>query len=243
MKKILLLIIATLALTGCSEKTEGSSDGLFSYNNSKILDKYETKTLSENVTYKEITASDSDGNLELKLIVYNNTDKAIYVRATGDGYKDGSRTTNQVTQGSYDVIAANSAGILGFLFFGADDYKITNFEVEEREGWLPNDAYIFEDYKIDVEKEEIELYFKYNSEGKNSTSLDILGFKNGNLIAGGSCFMRYIDENGKVDYKADISKKGDRVKCESSNIRFFTDSESLNDIDKYVYFYDGYYED
>jgi len=55
--------------------------------------------------------------------------------------------------------------------------------------------------------------------------------------------MRYIDENGKVDYKADISKKGDRVKCESSNIRFFTDSESLNDIDKYVYFYDGYYED
>lgn len=242
MKKILFLIIATLALTGCSEKTEGSSDGLFSYNNSKILDKYETKTLSENITYKEVTAINSYGNLEVNLIVYNNTDKAIYVNGFGDGYKDGSRNS-QVTQSGSTVISANSAGVLGYLFLGADDYKIRKLTVEEREGWLPNDAYIFEDYKIDAEKEEVELYFKYNSEGKNLTGLDILGFKDGNLIAEGSCYMRYIDGNGKVDYKADISKKGDKVKCELDNFRFFGDGESLNDIDKYVYFYDGYYED
>ncbi len=244
---IMLLIVIAFMATGCG-KSDVESNDFLAFEKSSLLDKYETKTLVDGITYKELSYTDSENNLRLSIIVYNDTNNSYYISASVNGYKNNQRTS-QVSQIDYIRIGPKSAGVLGILLIKADSYRL-NLTQEIKNDYLPSSAYKLSSYGFNLESQicnakysdinTLRLYFEYQSSGDNSAEVTLLGFKNNEYVYKSVDYITYVDKSNKENYSLNITKKGDRGTTE-----YFTCGAEYNidEIDNFIYFVTGYYKD
>lgn len=251
-KNIIFLVSIMLLtiLTGCSKS---GSDSKLKMNNDKILDSYETKTLEKDITYKEITYTIGN-NLELAIIIYNNSDRDISVDGAVLGFK-GTERTSQVSQKSKETIAAHSANYISFLLLSADNYKVSRLDVEYEDDVISKDDFEYETYVIEDEKQlynskyenipTLKLFGKYknlkNSEKEAKLEVSFIGFKDNKPVCFSRDFVNYIDTNNKQDYNKKITKAGDRGSAEIYCKDAYKSGITMNDMEKIIYFVNGYY--
>ncbi|MBR1377493.1 MAG: hypothetical protein IJ565_06770 [Bacilli bacterium] len=245
-KKIFILVlVAVLFITGCGKKKDEdtsnqaykNTNGFISYEYNALFDKLEEKTLVDGITYKELTWNEENGT-HLEIIVYNNTDKMYYLSATVQGYKNGAAIEDE-KEYAWEAVNAHSAYTLSFVLYSADKYEIESLEAYENDDTkeLEEDAYTFESYTIDNILEEMKIFFKFNGEGKNITSIRLIAFKDGKPVGTLDNFLNLTDANGNF-VNGEVENKGDR------SFAWFFDigEENFDNFDSYVYFLSGYYE-
>lgn len=239
-------------ITGCGSKNEnkGSKNSLISFNDASVLNKYEAKTIDTNVTYKELTYKTKDNSLHLDIIVYNERDEAIEIWGNVQGYK-GNTKTSQVSQGDAETIPAHSAYVLRFLLMNADNYKIRTLSIENSnyEKSIFKSDYTFNSYKIEkdtqwynsayTEVPTLKLLVKYNGNEENSSEIQILGFKDDELVCSQSSYINYSEKNYEPNFDKEITKKGDLGITNYFCGDAYQKGIAVNDMTQFIYFVHG----
>lgn len=254
-KKLTLIIFFIYLVTGCSSLSNQNStkiNGLY-VNSNSIIDKLEIhETERDGVTYKELSYLIGENSKIVLLIVTNTTNETVYASGIVQGMFDG-KETSQTSQGSSCTLTHNSSCVLSFYLIGpVDSYKVNRISVENREGrYIPysdfsvvefNKEYNYSNSKIP------KIILKYNGDLASNMLLEVqlIGFKNGEVVYAGSTYMSPADEKKdySLDYNSDYVANGSYVGGNFSD--FLTLLSSKNgeltsaDIDEYVYFVYGF---
>ena len=244
MKSCIITSLLLICIVGCGKNSNSNSDSnnnFIAFEKSPLLDQYETKTLDEGITYKELSYKDED-DLYVTLVVYNDTDNYVYVESRAYGYLNGQRT-KQVSQVGYESISPRTAAPISFYLINADSYKLDKVTMKVQsnvEKALPRNAYKYVGYDIkSTTYPELNLYFEYQSTGKHLAEVHILGFKDGEYVYHTTEFMNLMDENKKEVFD-DILKKGDDG---FARFQSYNSIYNVDEMDSFIYFISGFYDD
>ena len=187
-------------------------------------------------------------NHKLKSIIFYNDDKYAY-DATGTFYytksdtKEGNYYTSQ-TDTLRSKLLPNDVLLLTTDYpddIAESKYKlyIEKLDSDLKKEYLGNDDYSFVKYVKDEENGRLLLYFKYNSNGKNNTTVHLYCVVDNKIVDYDNDYLGGIDEDEEPKAYVDVTKKGEIAVAEFDR---YDTAEKLKKCDSFIYFISGFYE-